>query len=304
MANSSVRKRGNAGKPQAAIKQSSKELTAETEQVKGRFEALEDYVGKRLYPTNAVINSHFGEGSAVSEVLAFSRNVVYIALAIVLTGAVVVIVAWIQNFPHWLRLRSGLIRPVMTDDEERQVLILGIQGSGTTQMSNSLKNLGLEIEHENSNAYMNLCRDGSIGWVHGIYIMQQGSQQPDVELLCDTEQPRLQVFHPYLIKYFPCSNAEHWSPCWRKACRDVIRDSYGCKSNKDAPGCEPSFHTYLLQVRHPLRNIASNVVKYCDEQDWKTTYGLPRKGILEVIRALLPDVDWQKAKGCPHIFTR
>lgn len=53
-------------------------------------------------------------------------------------------------------------------DAEKQVLILGTLGSGTTYMSRELTRLHLEVGHESSDSVNEFCRDGTVSWAHGI----------------------------------------------------------------------------------------------------------------------------------------
>lgn len=56
--------------------------------------------------------------------------------------------------------------------DEKQVLIVGTMGSGTKQMSRELARLGLEVGHEASDSTSQLCRDGTISWVHAIRFLR------------------------------------------------------------------------------------------------------------------------------------
>lgn len=52
------------------------------------------------------------------------------------------------------------------------MLIVGTMGSGTAQMSRELMRLGVEVGHEVSDSEHELCRDGTISWVHGIRFLR------------------------------------------------------------------------------------------------------------------------------------
>ncbi|CAM9448669.1 unnamed protein product [Choristocarpus tenellus] len=51
---------------------------------------------------------------------------------------------------HWMHLRSGVLGAVVKVEDERQTLILGSMGSGTTQMSKEINKLGEEEGYEYS----------------------------------------------------------------------------------------------------------------------------------------------------------
>ena len=71
----------------------------------------------------------------------------------------------------YAHLQSGLLRKPISVTTTRQLLIVGTQSSGTTDMTSTLQALGLEIAHEASDAAWNFCRDGSISWLHLLRFM-------------------------------------------------------------------------------------------------------------------------------------
>ena len=264
---------------------------------------IENYAGAHLIPSDATIRSQCESMSAtfLVDLLIFLRNVFYIALAIGLSGGLVVAGVRLYNIRRWINLRSGWYRPAMEVYEERQLLVYGMQGSGTTQMSRSLEGLGLEMAHETSNSEMEFCRDGTVSWVHGLYAFQEGDVGANVGLLCGSSNPRFNVFHPLLFEG-NCSQAEYWGPCWRAECRRFMEKNYGCKG--EGKECTTGFRFSLLQVRHPLRNIASNVAKYCKAEQWKSQSSRPGLDLLVVFEAFFPQVKWRTLKGCVHIFSK
>lgn len=264
-------------------------------------ERVEAYLGERLRPTNATIRARLLKWPSLVDPAIFLRNVVYIALFVPLVGALIVAGVRLYNIRRWLRLRSGWYRPAMEVYEERQLLVYGLQGSGTTQMSRELWDLGLEMEHESSNSVMSFCRDGTVSWVHGLYAFQEGNDPPNTQLLCGATNPRFKVFHPVLFQG-NCSQGEYWNACWRKECRELMAKNYGCMPR--GRSCTTRFRRYLLQVRHPLRNIASNVAKYCTQTEWKSISSVPKLGLLDALRAFFPQVKWKSLKGCIHIFAK
>ncbi|CAM9137186.1 unnamed protein product [Ectocarpus sp. 6 AP-2014] len=134
----------------------------------------------------------------------------------------------------WMRLRSGLMRPVVEVHEEKQVLIVGSLGSGTSDISAALTRLGLEVGHETSDSKNERCRDGTISWAHGIRFL---SGIPNLSLLCAA--PRRQAFSSTMFQ--PSSECSYlfrsWDQCWEDECREVTKREYGCalrQRTKDA----------------------------------------------------------------------
>lgn len=84
----------------------------------------------------------------------------------------------------YLHLQSGLLRPVVADAGIRQVLIVGSQSSGTSQLAAGLQELGLEVEHEHSDARWAFCRDGTVSWFHGIRFLPDAPQEESLSLIC------------------------------------------------------------------------------------------------------------------------
>ena len=77
---------------------------------------------------------------------------------------------------------------------------MGIQGSGTSQMSESLNGLGIEVGHESSNTEDQFCRDGTISWLHAIGAFNHTA---DISLLCSA--PRHKIVHSSQYVQSPCS---------------------------------------------------------------------------------------------------
>ncbi|CAM9242436.1 unnamed protein product, partial [Hapterophycus canaliculatus] len=126
---------------------------------------------------------------------------------------------------RWLRLRSGLMGPVMQVREEKQVLIVGSLGSGTLQMARALTALGVEVGHDTSDSSNERCRDGTASWAHGIRFL---SGIPDLSRLCGA--PRQQAYSSTMFQ--PSSECSYmfrsWDQCWADECRAVTSREYGC----------------------------------------------------------------------------
>ncbi|KAA8493133.1 hypothetical protein FVE85_8578 [Porphyridium purpureum] len=201
---------------------------------------------------------------------------------------------------EWVHLKSGWVRPALEVGHARQVLIFGVQGSGTTQTTARLVHLGIEVAHESSDAKNTYCRDGTVSWVHGMMALPPPSDhEKSVKVLC--EKPRPNILHS--TQFEPpdeakCSTRVLWSTCWRQECERVMRLYHGCLLRND---CPTRFSSYLLQIRHPLKNIASLVVKFC-----KTAgkHELPHPDVLAVLEALYPSIEWAAMQGgCVEVFS-
>ena len=85
--------------------------------------------------------------------------------------------------------------------------------------------------------------------------------------------------------------------CWAKECVRVFTANYGCLERGD---CPTPFRRYMVQVRHPLKTIASLVVKYCERA---TAGTLPHEDVLVMLASFYPEVAWSKFKGgCKEVF--
>lgn len=174
---------------------------------------------------------------------------------------------WNNGLGAFLILQTTLVRPPVRDDEPRQLLVVGTQSSGTTGMTDALKLLNLEVEHENSNSAQTMCRDGTVSWFHGIRFFPGEASSESVEALCRAGGSRT-GFHPKMFRNARSCWAEWftWGDCWRQTCKEVIRESWGC-AHRSNPQCETPFVRSLLQVRHPLRVVESLGVKFCASAD-------------------------------------
>jgi hypothetical protein len=160
------------------------------------------------------------------------------------------------------------LRPAVTDKDERQLLIVGVMGSGTTQVATTLsKTLKLEIGHEMCDTHGAFVRDGTVSWFHGIrYIPPPADDDmPKFKLLTDfcLNFTANMGFHPQM--YHPsdnkCSSMEKWNNCWAKECISVVFREWGCGLT---PGlCRTPFFRVLHQTRHPVQTIESLVAKFC-----------------------------------------
>mmetsp|Transcript_8208 Transcript_8208/g.30276 ORF Transcript_8208/g.30276 Transcript_8208/m.30276 type:complete len:391 (-) Transcript_8208:17-1189(-) len=225
------------------------------------------------------------DSKELSETLAVLRNLGLLTVLVLTPYALKLA----YDFYHF---HSGLTRPVVAPSDQRQVLIMGLQGAGTSQMSKRLSELGIEVGHESSNAEDQFCRDGTISWLHAI---EAFNHTMDIELLCS--EPRHRLAHSTQFEQSPCSYRVPWDACWARQCRTVFGGQSGCL-HKDS--CTTPFAKRLLQVRHPLNNIATLVIKYCADEHAGT---LPHALKLAVLESLYPHVQWGQMKGgCIEVF--
>ena len=162
----------------------------------------------------------------------------------------------------WLHLQSGQLgRPYVPQNGLRQVLIVGSQSSGTSQLAAGLQELGLEVEHESSDARWSFCRDGTVSPFHGVRFLDAKPTNQSLAQICS--QWFLNMgFHPAMFRSprHGCSYRSKWSRCWRAECINLLSSEWGC--GLDA-SCETPYLSTLLLVRHPLRTLESLVSKFC-----------------------------------------
>ena len=190
-------------------------------------------------------------------------------------------------FYLWLVLQSGVFGPESTValGDARQLLVVGTQSSGTTQMSASLRAIGMEVAHESSETQWEFARDGTISWFHGIRFLPRSSSslRESVGYIC--RGPIRNVgFHPSLYRTprRGCSYRVLWDECWAHECTDLLSREWGCAYDAT---CETPFATSLLQARHPLRTVESLVTKFCTSLDAASPASDAWMGLL---RALFP----------------
>ena len=169
-------------------------------------------------------------------------------------------------------------RPALPLSAERALLVVGTPSSGTTQMTKALRELGLQVAHENSDSIGTVCRDGTVSWIHGALRFSEigdGSERASlVGALC--ARPRPNSLGPWRIDGGAWGNGlscavrgNPWGPCWQAECERVLRREIGCArgGGGGSPRCTSPFRATLLQVRHPLHTIASMLAAYCHGQD-------------------------------------
>ena len=191
----------------------------------------------------------------------------------------------------------GLGRAALPLGAERQLLIVGTMGSGTTQMSHDLSSLGLEFAHESSDSREARCRDGTVSWAHGLQYLalEPTDVRPDtVGRLCS--KPRFAVWSSSFYDGSrghdggrACLRApgHYWDECWEDECRRVASQELGCALNRSSKQrCTSPFAHTLLQVRHPLKTIGTLVAAFCNGSD--TADAARESTQLDTIDALLP----------------
>ena len=203
----------------------------------------------------------------------------------------------------WLHLQSTYGRPAVAVNASRQLLIVGTQSSGTTDVTKRLQALGLEVEHESSDSAWTFARDGTVSWMHCLRFMPGVADAAQLDGLCG-ESRRNMGFHPAMFRVprRGCSYRSQWDACWRSECSDIVSAEWGCARRGE---CETPFARGLLQVRHPLRVIESLVVKFCNGH----VDGTPHQYVVQMLASLWPPdragassgVPWQRL-GCVPLF--
>lgn len=194
----------------------------------------------------------------------------------------------------FVHLGSGLLRHPIGVTDARQLLIVGSQSSGTTQMAAALSKLGLEVAHEASDTTSQFARDGTVSWFHGIRFLQGEAPASSLDLLC-MRSYRNMGFHPAAFRHTGCSIRVEWDACWQRECRAIISESWGCAVTAGR-ACETPFDRTLLQNRHPLRTMESLLVKFCRSE---TAPASPALTLFS--RALWPSHDWGNGACLPVI---
>ena len=192
----------------------------------------------------------------------------------------------------YVHLQSGWLRAPVAVNDTRQLLIVGTQSSGTTDIGERLNAMGAEIGHETSDATWTFARDGTISWLHALRFMPGHAQEVSLRLFCSSSR-RNMGFHPAMFRVprRGCSYRSEWDGCWQAECVDIVSNEWGCSGggggdDGDA-SCETPFRRALLQVRHPLRVVESLVVKFCTALD-----APPHQYAIAMLTALWPHHDW------------
>ncbi|KAG8460576.1 hypothetical protein KFE25_011351 [Diacronema lutheri] len=195
----------------------------------------------------------------------------------------------------WCREHGVLLARPTRLWQARPLLIVGTMASGTQQMAKELAALGLNIGHESSSA-----DGGTISWLHGLRLLDD-PLGADVRHLC--ARPEAGAWHPMMLEPGHCpadGQVGGWGRCWKESCPLVVRRQYGCDLRaEDERRCVPQFGATLLQVRHPLRTIASCVRGFCRGDAASDAAGAR---LLGTARALLPSAPWAEVRSCGGQF--
>ena len=198
----------------------------------------------------------------------------------------------------FVHLQTNLLRPPVLPNGTRQLLVVATQSAGTTDLTKRLQSIGLEVEHESSDAAWSFARDGTISWMHALRFLPGHATEPQLAGLCGSSM-RNMGFHPAMFRAprRGCSYRSAWDGCWAAECRDIVAAEWGCASRGGAAACETPFATTLLQARHPLRVVESLVVKFCRSLDEP-----PHQYATSFFAALWPEaVKWDDL-GCARTF--
>ncbi|KAK3241824.1 hypothetical protein CYMTET_48445 [Cymbomonas tetramitiformis] len=87
-----------------------------------------------------------------------------------------------------------------------------------------------------------------------------------------------------------CSTRVYYDRCWMAECVAVIHTEYGCHNSRR---CTSPFQNAILQVRHPLKTVASLLSKA--ESDCSNA-----KHQLTLITNIFPDEPWDRLESCTH----
>lgn len=218
---------------------------------------------------------------------------------------------WGPRVHAWLLLRSGLVRAPLEDGDCRQLLIVGAQSSGTSNTAHTLRyELGLEVAHENSDASFSPCRDGTVSWIHGMRLLAGDAPAESVRALCSRPFVRLGFYKDTFRWPAECPSVSHlfggwfaWDECLAAACERTVRENWGCArraagrtGGAQRAGCPTPFARTLLQVRHPLRTVASLCAKFCAQAD--VASARIEGEFATAVRALLPAGPWAEPMAC------
>ena len=167
-------------------------------------------------------------------------------------------------------LRGWLGRPALELSDARALLIVGTMASGTVQKTRELQALGLEVEHEVSDSGSIRCRDGTVSWAHAMRFFSPPSRARVIDSLC--QGPRFNTWSSAMFDGSPqCVRAKdhYWDDCWQAECKRVASSELGCALEDAESGrsCVTPFAATLLQVRHPLRTVATLVRVFCGGED-------------------------------------
>ena len=109
---------------------------------------------------------------------------------------------------------------------QRQLLVVGTMGSGTTATASKLSALGIEIGHEASDTRVKRARDGTVSWAHGLRYLDLSADRRASTLARLCKGPRNGCWMPAfydggpLGHGFGCASAgAHvpvWDECWRE----------------------------------------------------------------------------------------
>ena len=184
-------------------------------------------------------------------------------------------------------------RASMALGEVRQLLLLGTMGAGTTSTAVHLSMLGLEIAHESSDTLIERARDGTSSWAHAIRFLRVAPPRRDAVVTRLCARARHGAWHHIMFDGgrfgggFECATRTNppWDACWEAECMRVVGRELGC-ALADPANCASPFGRTLLQVRHPLRTLESNVVSFCRGRD---TLDAARESIqLDTYDVLIP----------------
>jgi len=152
------------------------------------------------------------------------------------------------------------LRPSMGENDARQVLIVGTMSGGTRQVASDLsEKLGLEVDHELSDAQTYFVRDGSVWWFHAIRYLPKPPAKTIAAFCADAT---FNIgFHPKFYRSGICPEDIAWSQCWAKECFDILSNDWGCAASNT---CQPHFAKVLHQVRNPAFTVESLVAKFCE----------------------------------------
>ena len=220
---------------------------------------------------------------------------------------------------------SGVIistwqRGYLRATDQRQLLIVGTQSSGTANTVDRLVRLGLEVSHEQASGMVTSAHDGTASWLHGVRYLNGTAPPAFARWLCERKHFRTGFLGPSTFQP-PAHSCVSWAgallarllvtlpgsdglgglewaeqqladrACWAHECEAVVRATWGCAARDQ--GCTMPFARTLLQARHPLRTLESLVVKLCP-----SLRHAPKGDFVQMTRLMFPAHHWGHHQSC------
>jgi hypothetical protein len=170
-------------------------------------------------------------------------------------------------------------RAMVSLGDTRQLLVVGTQSSGTMSTATDLKELGFEVEHENSDALWSFSRDGTVSWFHGIRFLRGVADEATLNMLCIVPAPNM-GFHPAMYgRAHSCSHRTKWDACWQTECKSLIKSEWGCALRKATTGdSKDSKGVVVLNVSEMMELNNKGVILY-EQSRWSNAKAMFRQAL-------------------------